>query len=79
MTLTELLLLRGGWTPAQLGLPDDVYDPAAPRGVPCRGDVGRDGWRSRNHGRVRGSANRMPVIDPGALNLAWATACLQTD
>jgi hypothetical protein len=37
MTLSELLLLRGGWTPAELGLPDDVYDPDAPRGIPARG------------------------------------------
>jgi hypothetical protein len=36
MTLTELLLIRGGYTPAQLGLPDDVHDPLAPRGLPAR-------------------------------------------
>jgi hypothetical protein len=40
MTLTELLLIRGGWTPAELRLPDDVHDPAAPRGVPAKGKIG---------------------------------------
>jgi hypothetical protein len=36
MNACELILLRAGWTPLQLGLPDDVYDPAAPRGIPAR-------------------------------------------
>jgi len=39
MTLSELLLLRGGWTPAQLGLPGGVYGPEAPAGIPCRGQL----------------------------------------
>ena len=39
MNALELLLLRGGFTPHELGLPEDVLDPQAPAGIPCRGKI----------------------------------------
>jgi hypothetical protein len=39
MTVAEFLLLRGGWTPAELGLPDDVVETHAPRGIPARATI----------------------------------------
>jgi len=41
MTVGEFCLLRGGFLPRQLGLPDSVQDPKAPRGLPLQGTIGR--------------------------------------
>jgi hypothetical protein len=41
MTVTELLLLRGGFAPRQLGLPDDVLDPKAPPVLPLHAKIDR--------------------------------------
>jgi hypothetical protein len=61
MTLTELLLIRGGIAPAELGLPDDVYDAGSPAGLPTswgrpRGPTG--GNPRRNAGRAPGAKTR---------------------
>jgi hypothetical protein len=58
MNALDLVLLRAGWTPLQLGLPDDVYDPAAPRGIPAR-----DRIDTRSDCRGRGAKMKPETIE----------------
>jgi hypothetical protein len=91
MTAVELLLLRGGWTPAQLRLPDDVVDPDAPRGIPARArlynhnnPVDRHLERQDprlNAGRAPGAKtrSRLPAPDPCPLTKLQAEAQRQSE
>lgn len=56
MNALDLVLLRAGYTPAEIGLPDDEgYAPDAPRGLPTRQDRSHHSDRV-NHSRVRRAA-----------------------
>ena len=62
MNALELLLIQGGFTPRQLGLDDDVYDPEAPRGIPAKARLYGDSQQEirERDANPRANAGRLP-------------------